>query len=446
MNICVIGGAGYVGLITGLGLGELGHNVINVDVDEDRVRQLQCGECHYYEKGLRCLLQRNLETGRVRFSTDLEEGAPASDIVFVAVGTPSLEDGHADLSQVLRVFEGLEHCIDRYKLIAIKSTVPVGTVELGLEILSRSGKEGEDFDLVVNPEFLREGSGIRDFFYPDRIVVGACSDRARQLMRDLYNPLILDQVSCPEAGPRPKLSGPIPLVETDPASAQLIKYASNAFLAARISFINEIAGLCEEVSADIKEVSRGMGFDPRIGPAYLEAGLGFGGPCLEKDLRALMTIAQGTAYDTPLLQGVLERNQRQVEQVVIKLKGLTGGSLDGKNVGVFGAAFKAGTNDVRNSLALRVIDSLVAQGASVRVHDPKASVDGPGILFFEDPYEAVSGVDALLVLTEWPSFKDLDYRQVKELMAAHCIVDARNLLDAQDLRSIGFTYVGVGGV
>jgi UDPglucose 6-dehydrogenase len=444
MNVCVIGGAGYVGLVTGLCLSEMGHQVINVDVDEERIHKLQAGQSPIRESGIELLLQRNRQSGHIRFSSDLPTAAATSDIVIISVGTPCLDDGQADLSQIIQVIEALEPCIDSYKLIVIKSTAPVGTVGLARSILSRHRQEGRDFDIVVNPEFLREGHGIHDFFHPDRIVVGASSEKARMLMRDLYCPVIQGLVNWEDPDQKRDRSVPVPLVETDPASAQMIKYASNAFLAARISFINEIAGLCEKVSADVKEVSRGMGFDPRIGHAYLEAGLGFGGPCLEKDLRALMTIAEDNSYETQLLSAILQRNERQLEQVMVKLRKLVGHVLCQKTVAVFGAAFKAGTDDVRNSLALKVIDRLETEGVAVRVHDPEARIPSLNVVFCEDPYEAVSDADALLILTEWPCFKELDYREIKTRMAHAAILDARNLLNAEALRQLGFTYVGIG--
>ena len=372
MNICLVGGAGYVGLITGLGMADIGHSVINVDVDEDRVRTLQSGKSPIYEEGIETVLVRNFESGRLSFTTDLQSAVASSEVVFIAVGTPSLEDGQADLSQVIQVAEELVKSIDRYKVIVIKSTVPVGTVELVLGILGREKSEGTHFDIVSNPEFLREGKGLYDFFHPDRIVIGASSEKARAMMRTIYSPVIEGRVSWPGQGPRSPTSVPVPVVETDLASAQIIKYASNTFLAARISFTNETAGLCEKVGADIKEVARGIGHDPRIGHGYLEAGIGFGGPCLEKDLRALIKIAEGNGYEPQLLRAVLERNERQVGEVIGKLKEHIGYLLYKKIIAVWGLSFKAGTNDVRNSPALKVIDWLEKEGATVRAHDPVA--------------------------------------------------------------------------
>lgn len=444
MNVCVVGGAGYVGLVTGLGLSEIGHHVIAVDVDQDRIRQLHAGESPIYEEGLQLLLETNLAAEHISFSTDLSSAVAASEIIFITVGTPLHENGQVDLSQVVGVMEELGKCIDGYKLIVVKSTVPVGTVELVQGILKDRMQEGSDFDIVVNPEFLREGSALLDFFYPDRLVIGTRSERARAIMRQLYEPVIQRRVSWKGGERRINGSGLVPLVETDPTTAQMIKYASNAFLAARISFVNEIAELCELVGSDISEVTLGMGYDPRIGHTYLEAGLGFGGPCLEKDLRALMTIGGDNSQDSLLLRAVLERNQRQVERVVLKLKQLTGDPLHGKSLAVFGIAYKAGTDDTRNSLALRVIEKLEKEGACVRAHDPRARNAGNRAAYCEDPYLAVQDAHALLVLTGWPCFAELDYRRIKELMASPCILDARNLLNGGRLRRLGFEYIGIG--
>ena len=448
MNVGVAGGAGYVGLITGLGLAEIGHHVVNVDLDADRIRMLQKGESPIYEDDIEPLLRRNLDAGRLRFSTDLHSAISDSEVVFIAVGTPSLDDGQADLSQVIQVAEEMVRYVDTYKVIVVKSTVPVGTVALVLSILRREKEEGTHFDMVSNPEFLREGKGLADFFHPDRIVIGASSERAIGIMRAVYEPIILRAEHKGEDSATPKTMDQVPVVETDLASAEMIKYASNAFLAARISFINEIGGLCEKVGADIKDVVQGMGYDPRIGHPYLEAGLGFGGPCLEKDLRAIIKISEGAGYDPRLLRAVLERNERQVGEVVSKLKQLIGYLLYRKTVAAFGLTFKAGTNDVRNSLALKVIDRLEEEGAIVQAHDPVGVADAlamrPALRCHRDPYEAVRNAEALLVLTEWPSFGELDYKRIKAEMAAPRIVDARNLLDPGTMRDLGFSYIGIG--
>lgn len=447
MEICVIGGAGYVGLVTGLGFAEMGNHVINVDVDGERIRNLRKGVSPILEEGIEPLLKSNLASGRLEFSSDLQSAVASSEFVFIAVGTPSLSDGQADLSQVINVTEQLVQCLDSYKVIVIKSTVPVGTVELVRSILNRHKQEHTDFDIVSNPEFLKEGKGLQDFFFPDRIVVGTCSDRSKKMMRELYEPIMKGKVSfLGRNGSKGNTTKAF--VETDLASSQMIKYASNAFLASRISFMNEIAGLCEKVGADVSEVSSGMGYDPRIGAEYLDAGLGFGGPCLEKDLRALIKIAEANGFEPQILRAVLERNELQISTVMAKLKNMLGYLLYQRTVAVFGLAFKAGTNDVRNSLSLRVIDNLEKEGAFVHAHDPGALKEARQIKqdlkCFEDPYEAVHGVDALLILTEWPEFTKLDYSLIKSKMNSPCIIDARNFLDASALRKLGFIYDGIG--
>jgi len=463
MKICVVGGSGYVGFITGLGLAELGNKVINVDIDDDKVELLNQGRSPIYEEGidLEEILKRNLKAGRLEFTTDLVRGVKRAEVIFIAVGTPEKESGEADLSQVINVAEDLLKSIDNYKVIVMKSTVPVGTVELVCSILKREKVEGEDFDIVANPEFLREGKGLYDFFHPTRIVIGTNSDRAKEMMRQLYAPFMHSGLSASDQEltaksqelVSPQTTGYVPradtpLVQTDIASAQMIKYASNTFLATRISFINEMASICEQIGADVKEVARGMGYDPRIGHEYLEAGIGFGGPCLEKDLKALIRIAENNDYEPRFLNAVLEKNEYQVRQVIAKLKELTGYLLYRKIIAIFGLAFKGGTNDVRTSLSLRVIDQLEKEGAIIRAHDPLAIPEAkkikPSIEYCEDPYKAVHHADALLVLTDWPEFQELDYCRVKDLLVYPNVVDGRNLLDVRKMEELGFKYRGVG--
>jgi UDPglucose 6-dehydrogenase len=437
LNVCVIGAAGYVGLVTSVGLAAIGHRVVGIDVNESAVEQLRRGTSPIYEEGLDDLLSTTTSAGQLTFSSGLAEAVPSADVVLIAVGTPSRDDGHADLSQVIQVAEDLAQHIDRYKVVVVKSTVPIGAVELVRSILARQRREGEEFDIVANPEFLREGKGLTDFFHPDRIVVGASSERALGLMRRLYGPILQ-----PAAGN----GGGAALVETDLSSAQMIKYAANSFLAMRISFINEIASLCERFGADVREVARGLGYDPRIGRAYLEAGLGFGGPCLEKDLRALIRIAEETRYEPRLLRAILERNDQQIREIVAKIKESVGYLLYRRIIAVFGLTFKAGTDDVRNSLSLRLIKELEREGAIVRAYDPLATADGarPVESSVSDPYETVAGADVLVIATDWPEFRELQYGRIRSGMGQPSIVDARNLLDAQALRALGFRYVGVG--
>lgn len=446
-KVAIVGGAGYVGLVTGVGLAALGHDVVAVDADEAKIAALRAGRPPIHESGIEPLLNDALAAKRLRFTTSLTEAVIHGQFIFIAVGTPAGDDGQADLSQVIRVAEELGEYIDAYKVVVVKSTVPVGTVELIRSILSRRKREGHDFDIVSNPEFLREGRGLQDFFDPDRVVIGTSSEQARQFMHELYEPLIARRILMPGISPN-RDRPPIPVVETDLASAQMIKYAANAFLAMRISFINEVAGICERVGANVREVARGLGYDPRIGPAYLEAGLGFGGPCLEKDLHALIKIAEETRYEPRLLRAVLERNELQVREVLGKVKETVGYLLYKRIVAVFGLAFKGGTNDVRNSLALRLIDSLEREGAVVRAYDPLAIPDAQGSrpsgVYVGDSYEAAEGADALIIATDWPEFRNLNFEAIKAKMAQPCIVDARNLLDAAQMRSLGFRYVGVG--
>ena len=368
--------------------------------------------------------------------------------MFIAVGTPPGQDGRADLSDIIKVTEDLAQWLDDYKVLAIRSTVPTGSVEIIRNLLNKDHEEGRDYDIVVNPEFLREGKGLQDFLSPDRIVIGTGFERARQVMRDVYGPIIQRTLSPPESKHKANNSGPVPLVETDVVSAQMIKYSSNAFLAARVSFINEVAGLCENVGADVTEVIRGIGYDPRIGHSYLSAGLGFGGPCIEKDLRALIGVAGDNGHDPVMLKAMLERNERQVKDIIAKMKRALDGSIAGKTIAALGLTFKAGTNDARNSLAVQVINQLAKQCASVRVYDPEAVIEDicleAGVKVCNDAYEAVENADALAILTEWPSFAELDFKRIKGSMAKTRIVDGRNLLDPAKLRAAGFSYVGVG--
>lgn len=446
-QICVIGGAGYVGLVTGLGLSEIGHQVINVDVRQDQIDKLNAGKSHIYEEGILPILRRNLNSGKLRFSTDLVSSAKDSQIVFITVGTPSSPTGKIDLSQIIEVANQLRLCMNEYKVIVIKSTVPVGTTELIQDILN-DGAEHNNFDIVANPEFLREGNALKDFFFPDRIVLGGDSTKALSTIKSIYKPIIKRDILIGEIENPPKKSNPVPVIQTDIASAQIIKYASNAFLATRISFINEISGICEQVNANIKEVANGMGYDSRIGHSYLEAGLGFGGPCLEKDLSALIDTVDQDTYETKVLQAVLDRNAKQVLSIVNKIENLLDTGIYNRTIGVLGLTFKAGTNDIRNSLAIRVVSELYKRGAVVQTYDPvvKDEVRAAcgNVKPCDSAYEAAYGADALVILTEWKDFLFLDYHQIYSDMSNPCIVDSRNLLVPEDMIYLGFKYVGVG--
>ena len=448
MNICVIGGAGYVGLITGLGLAEIGHQVVNFDIDCQKITRLQEGLPSIYEPELVEILRNNLESGSLCFSSDLRESIDSSDIIFVAVGTPIGKEGDVDLSALTQVAEDLADHIEGYKVLSIRSTVPPGAIEQIRDILCKQRVDGQDFDIVVNPEFLREGQGLHDFLVPARIVSGSDSEKATLLMQEVYEPIIAKRIKTKGIINSHRGISHVPIIKTNVTSAQMIKYTSNAFLAARVSFINEIAGICEMVEADIEEVAYGIGFDPRIGHSYLHPGLGFGGPCIEKDLRTLINSAEQAKYDPLLLKAVLNRNDKQIEHVVSKVRTILGGSLKDKVIAALGLAFKSGTNDVRNSLPIKVVNMLVQEGVILKVTDPKVGPDeidlDDQVLWCRDAYEAGDRANALLILTEWDSFKHLDYLRIKSRMATANIVDSRNLLDSKYMKQIGFDYIGVG--
>jgi len=430
-RIGVIGGTGYVGLVTATGLAEMGHRVMAIDIDQGRIEGIRKGILPIYEEGLEELVWRNLSAGRLDFTVDIAEGVKGAEIIFIAVGTPAKEDGEADLSQIIMVAEDLVKVMDSYHLIAIKSTVPVGTFEMVTNILTAQGKKkGQDYDLVSNPEFLREGKAVYDFFHPDRVVVGGDSPQATEKVASLFAPL------------------GSPVIETSIRNAQMIKYASNVYLATRVSFINEIAHVCEHVGADVVEVARGMGYDQRIGNSYMSAGIGFGGPCLIKDLKALIKMAENHGYEASFLREVHEKNEHQIRSIIAKVKKALGTVLYGKTIGILGLAFKAGTDDVRTSLSVRIIELLQQDGANIRAHDPKGMEQAakliPDMVLCEDPYQTADGSDALLILTGWDDFKNLDMGRMRSLLKGPVIVDGVNLLNPIAMRDLGFSYFGVG--
>jgi len=426
MKITVIG-TGYVGLVTGACLADLGNAVVGVDKDEEKIARLNRGESPIYEVGLPELLARNLERN-LTFTTDTREAVERSEIVFITVGTPQGEDGSADMTYVLEAAGEIAEAINGYKIIVNKSTMPVGSTRLVERVIrERAGRE--EFDVVSNPEFLREGTAVRDFMHPDRIVIGTDSQRAAGVMAELYRPLNA------------------PLFITDPASAEMIKYASNAFLATKVSFINAIANICEAVHADVKEVALGMGYDRRIGFEFLRSGPGFGGSCFPKDCRALIDIARRHGYHFYLLEGVMRVNQEQMALMVKKVKGKLG-DLKGKNVAAWGLAFKANTDDVRESPALEIVRMLMEEGARVRAYDPQAMENArqalPQLECAESALEAVRDADILVLLTDWEEFKMQDFQKVRELMRGREILDTRNCLEPISIRRLGFDYEGVG--
>ncbi|MFW6114091.1 MAG: UDP-glucose dehydrogenase family protein [Actinomycetota bacterium] len=426
MRIAVIG-TGYVGLVTGTCLAELGNEVIGVDKDKGKIDHLNRGRLTIYEVGLPDLLKRNLQRG-LRFTTDTRKAIQEAEIVYITVGTPRGEEGEADMSEVLEVAENIAGAIDGYKIIVNKSTMPVGSTRL-VERAIKERAPGEEFDVISNPEFLREGTAVRDFMRPDRIVIGAESQRAAGIMTELYRPL------------------KSPLFITDPASAEMIKYASNSFLATKVSFINAIANICEAVDADVKEVAMGMGYDHRIGFEFLRSGPGFGGSCFPKDCQALIEIARGSGYHFYLLEGVMQVNKEQMELMAEKVKKLLGG-LEGKTVAAWGLAFKPNTDDVRDSPALEIVGMLMRGGARVKAYDPQAMDNARSVLpeleCAGSALEAAEGADLLLILTDWDDLKMQDFKRVGEVMNAKTILDTRNCLEPLSIRRLGFDYEGVG--
>lgn len=429
MNLCVIG-TGYVGLVTGTVFADLGNNVVCCDNDASKIAMLTRGEMPIYEPGLEEMVKHNVEDRRLTFSTDVGEAVRGSEVVFIAVGTPPGSDGYADLSAVKEVAKVIARNLDRYKVIVNKSTVPVGTGDVVREIIDLNKiRTDVEFDVVSNPEFLREGNAIKDTLYPDRIVIGAPSQNVAMRILELYAPLER------------------PMIITDVHSAEMIKYASNAFLATKISFINAIANICEIANADVVQVAKGMGLDKRIGSEFLSAGLGYGGSCFGKDTSCLVTTAEKLGYDFQLLASVIEINADQPKRFTDRIK-QTLGSLAGKTVGVLGLAFKPNTDDLRDAKSLEIIANLIAENVTVKAYDPIAMANTrkifPQITYSENAYEAAKDADALVVVTEWNEFKFLDLARVKETMAQPIIFDGRNIYDPERMRRLGFDYYCVG--
>lgn len=442
INIGVIGGAGYVGLITGVGLATLGHRVISQDVDVRRLNLLKAGKSTFFEKGLESVLQGNLDQKQITFTDDPYLTIRNSDALFIAVGTPSLENGAADLSAVISVAEQIRDTVDTYTVIIVKSTVPVGTIEVIVDVLSQKLREGEDFDVVSNPEFLREGSGLLDFFMPSRIIVGSNSKIALKVLRDIYQPLIDGKVIVDL--PWIDCERDIPYIETDAVSAQLIKYAANAYLATRISYINEIAGLSEKVGGNISDIVNCLELDSRIGRGYLQPGIGFGGPCLDKDLRALITLADQNSYDSVLFNGVLQRNELQLRVVMNKITAALGTSLYQKRIALLGLAFKEGTNDVRHSLSIKLYRILRDRGAVVIGHDLLSETEvrdlEPELEVSDDVVKVLSEAEVVVVLNSERAYAEIDWSAVRTSGKRLHVVDTRGVLDLNALDSQGITY------
>lgn len=428
-KICVIG-TGYVGLVTGTCFADLGNDVTCLDVDETRIGKLQQNIMPIYEPGLEQLVAQNVRAGRLTFTTDYKQALEGAAFAFIAVGTPSGSDGEADLQYVRSAAESIADIVDWPIIIINKSTVPVGTGDWVADVIRkrRSGRP-LDFNVVSNPEFLREGSAINDFMYPDRVILGCTNREAANKVAQLY------------------LALRSPILISDLRTAEMIKYASNAFLATRISFINEIANMCEELGADVEEVARGMGMDKRIGPAFLEAGLGWGGSCFPKDVKALAHMAVLHGTQPQLLQAVMDINRNQRRSVVYKLRKALGG-LNDHVIGVLGLAFKPDTDDIRESPAIDIIHLLQNEGAIIRAYDPQAAENAAkelkNITLCRTPYEVAEGADALVLATKWNEFKQLDLQRIGGLMRQRIILDGRNLWQPDEVRALGFTYFGVG--
>jgi UDPglucose 6-dehydrogenase len=431
MNICVVG-TGYVGLVTGACLAELGMNVVCMDSDSQKIDLLKQGENPIYEPGLEDLIRKNTKEGRLRFSTSVKEGVASSLVIFIAVGTPSKDDGSADLSAVEDVAKEIAEHMDGYKVIVVKSTVPVGTCRRLIHLIQSHQRQPAPFDIVSNPEFQREGSAIEDFMRPDRVTIGAESEHAIAILKDMYSALYLIET---------------PFVITSLETAEMIKYAANAFLATKVTFINEIANLCEYAGADVHHVAKAMGLDGRIGKKFLHPGPGYGGSCFPKDTRALLRIAREKGYAFKVLDSVIEVNEEQKKRMVNKIKEKVG-DLKGKTIGILGLSFKPNTNDIRESSSVAIIQELLEEGAKVKAFDPAAMDEAKAVLphieYCADAYDVAKGSEALVLVTEWNQFRRLDLERIKGLMKSPTFIDLRNVYEPEQIERLGFKYSCVG--
>jgi len=433
MRIAMIG-TGYVGLVSGTCFSDFGHDVICVDKDIEKINRLLGGEVPIFEPGLEALLAKNVSAGRLAFSTGLADAVAGAEAIFIAVGTPTRRgDGHADLTYVMEAAAEIGRALTGYAVVVTKSTVPVGTNRKVGEVI-RAANPAAKFDVASNPEFLREGAAIDDFMHPDRVVLGVENEKAKKVMAELYRPLSLRE---------------FPMVYTDLESAEMIKYAANAFLATKITFINEIAALCEKVGADVKAVAKGMGMDGRIGDKFLHAGPGYGGSCFPKDTKALARIGQEHAAPMQIVEAVIKVNDEVKRRMIDKIVDLCDGSVRDKTIAILGVTFKPNTDDMRDAPSLTIIPALVGAGAKVRVTDPQGRHEGeallPGVKWVENPYQAASGADLLVMLTEWNEFRGLDLAKLARKMATAQLADLRNVYDPDEARAAGFIkYEGVG--
>ncbi len=431
MHIAVIGTC-YVGLVTGACFAEFGVDVTCVDVDSEKVDKLNRGIIPIYEPGLDNIVEKNVAARRLNFTTDIRSAVEGALVVFMAVGTPPQEDGSPDMSYYRQAAKDVAEAMNGYKVLVTKSTVPVGTGEWLRQFVKANLTIETDFGVASNPEFLREGAALEDFMHPDRVVIGSNEERAIDVMKDLYRPLYLIET---------------PIVITSLEAAELIKYAANAFLATKITFINEIANLCDAIGCDVHDVARGMGMDNRIGRKFLHPGPGYGGSCFPKDTRALTTVADKYGVETRIVDAVVEANDRQRDAMIPKIEKLVG-DLSGKTIAVLGLSFKPETDDMRESPATDIINEMVKRGAKIKAYDPVAMSEArhylPDIGYAVDEYDAISGADALVIITEWNQFRALDMEKIKELLKAPKIADLRNIYEPDDMRKMGFEYVGVG--
>ena len=431
MKICCIG-CGYVGLVAGTCLSDMGNDVICIDIDKRKVDGLKKGVVPIYEPGLKEMLDRNTREKRLTFSTDIKEGIQSAEVIFIGVGTPPDDNNCADISAIVSVAESIGKYMNGYKVIVNKSTAPVGTLEKVGKIVKSCQSKSIKFDLVSNPEFMREGQAIKDFTNPDRIVMGLKSKKARQIMMSIYSGIARADK---------------PIMFTDIRSSELIKYASNAMLATRISFMNEIAQLCEKVGGDIKAIAKGMGLDDRIGPRFLQAGAGYGGSCFPKDVKALEQIMKANDVDASILTAVDAVNEQQKRSLLPKITKLVP-NLHGKQIAIWGLAFKPKTDDMREAPSITIINQLQELGAKIRAFDPEAQESAKKVLkdvtYCDDPYSTLTGCDALVVVTEWNSFRALDLKRVKQSLKHPNIIDGRNLYEPQEMKKLGFNYICVG--
>jgi UDPglucose 6-dehydrogenase len=448
MRIAVVG-SGYVGLVTGTCFADLGHDVMLVDNDEQKLAELRAGDVTIHERFLTELLARH-RGNRIKFSGDLQAAVRECDAIFIAVGTPATDRGDADLSYVESVAREIAGAVDRYKVVVEKSTVPVYTSQWIRTIVIRNGATPASFDIASNPEFLREGTAVTDFLYPDRIVVGVESERCAEVLREIYLPLTSGAYyHRSDAIPRPdRAQVPPRLIITSTRSAELIKHASNAFLAMKISFINAVASICESVGADVQQVCDGIGTDSRIGPRFLNPGIGYGGSCFPKDLMAFRAVAKESGYDFRLLDEVIRINEDQRQRFLKKVRSVLW-TLRGKRLGVLGLAFKGGTDDIRESPAILLVQELLREGCQICAHDPAAMDRAKEVLhasveYTTGPYEAATGADALLILTEWEEFAALDLARLRKLLKYPIVIDGRNLYDPAAMSAHGFSYYSVG--